>query len=81
MKAIKNKREYLFKGNAQPKRQVANNSRIIKSLKPISSRMGIKIPMYIMADKNGIGKGLIKNRYEVSYELKESTFSNLFIVL
>lgn len=41
--------------------------------------MGIKMPMYIIPDVEGNAR-VIKNKFEVHQELKESTFSNLFLV-
>lgn len=41
--------------------------------------MSLKMPMYIIPETNNDDK-LIKGKYEIQQELKESTFSNLFIV-
>jgi hypothetical protein len=63
-----------------PKREILDHSKIIQKIQKNSKKMAIKMPMYIMPDVDANSK-IIKGRFEIHQELKESTFSNLFIVI
>lgn len=72
-------RHYLFQQHNYIKREQTDHTKIIQKVKKYSKKMGIKMPMYIIPEADQNSK-TIKGKYEVHTELKESTFSNLFIV-
>ena len=77
--SLKMTRQFLFQQTNYLKREQIDHFKVIQKVKKYSKKMGIKMPMYIIPDAD-LTPTTIKGKYEVHQELKESTFSNLFIV-
>jgi hypothetical protein len=69
----------LFKNEFQVSRVFRNHSKIIAKIKPISKIIAYEIPVIIIA-KEYENPNIIKDKYKIDKHLKESTFSNLFLV-
>jgi hypothetical protein len=76
---LRQNRPYLFTPLVHAPRATADFSKIIHQTRKLANKMGIKMPMYIIPDVEGNAR-VIKNKFEVHQELKESTFSHLFLV-
>lgn len=79
IESLKQTRSYIFQSINYNKREQIDHPKIIQKIKKYSKKMAIKMPMYIIPEA-GLTPKLIKGKYEIHQELKESTFSNLFIV-
>jgi len=56
-----------------------DHSKIISKIKQISKIIAFEMPVIIIAKEYDNPK-IIKDKYKIEKELKESTFSNLFMV-
>jgi hypothetical protein len=63
----------------QVSRVLRDNSKIISKIKQISKIIAFEMPVIIIAKEYQSPK-IIKDKYKVEKELKESTFSKLFLV-
>ena len=73
-------RSFIFTQQNGFKREKLDHSKILQKIKKHSKKMSLKMPMYIVPEVSNDDK-IIKGKYEIQQELKESTFSNLFIVV
>jgi hypothetical protein len=76
---LRETRPKLFKNDFQVSRVFRDHSKIISKIKQISKIIAFEMPVIIIAKEYDNPK-VIKDKYKIEKELKESTFSNLFMV-
>lgn len=79
VETLRQTRPHLFVSAPNRPREPCDYSKIIHQTRKLARKMGIKMPMYIIPDAEGNSR-VIKGKFEVTQELKESTFSHLFLV-
>ena len=76
---LRESRPKLFRNDFQISRVLRDYSKIISKVKQISKIIAFEMPVILIAKEYENPK-LIKDKFRIDRELKESTFSNLFLV-
>lgn len=75
---LKETRPYLFKSNPRSSRSFRDHSRLVAKIQTFSKNISFDLQVYILPHAS---TKVILDKYKIDKEIKESTFSNTYVVI